>query len=103
MADTWWSKRFTGVLESYGLGARMQRGRRYARSGLVLSVDVTPGLLVAHIQASRRTPSVASHRSAAVPEHCWTQLDEATRSRSGSVARLLAAAVQPVHEAASDQ
>ncbi|HEX4976430.1 MAG TPA: hypothetical protein VFV40_01065, partial [Nocardioides sp.] len=46
MASTWWSKRFTDVLESYGLGTRMQRGRRYARAGQVLSIDVTPGLLV---------------------------------------------------------
>ena len=25
MASTWWSKRFTDVLESYGLGGRMTR------------------------------------------------------------------------------
>lgn len=33
MATMWWSRRFVEVLESYGLGARMQRGRRYARTG----------------------------------------------------------------------
>lgn len=93
MAATWWSKRFTEVLESYGLGARMQRGRRYARSGQVLSIDVTAGLLVAQIQGSRRTPYVASIRSAAVPEHCWTQLEQALRSRVGFAARLLAGEV----------
>ena len=27
MAASWWSQRFVDVLESYGLGARMQRGR----------------------------------------------------------------------------
>src|SRR3546814_9359687 len=100
MADTWWSKRFTGGLESYGLCAWMQRGRRCARSGQGLSVDVTPGLLVAQIQGSRRTPYVASIRSAAVPEHCWTQLEEALRSRVGFVARLLAGEVPPELEAA---
>src|SRR3546814_20658368 len=67
MADTWWSKRFTGVLESSGLGARMQLGRRYDRSGQVLSVDVTPGLLVAHIHGSRTTTYVASVRWAHAP------------------------------------
>lgn len=100
MADTWWSRRFTGVLESYGLGARMQRGRRYARSGQVLSVDVTPGLLVAQIQGSRRTPYVASIRSAAVPERCWEQLDHALRAQVGFVARLLAGEVPPELEGA---
>ena len=37
MAATWWSRRFVEVLESYGLGTRMQRGRRYARTGQVLT------------------------------------------------------------------
>ena len=46
MAASWWSQRFVEVLESYGLGTRMQRGRRYARQGQVLDVDVTPGLTV---------------------------------------------------------
>lgn len=93
MAATWWSKRFTEVLESYGLGARMQRGRRYARSGQVLSIDVTPGLLVAQIQGSRRTPYVASIRSAPVPDRAWQQLEEVVRARVGFVARLLAGEV----------
>ena len=35
LANQWWSQRFTAVLESYGLGPRMERGRRYARGGRV--------------------------------------------------------------------
>ena len=38
LANEWWSQRFTAVLESYGLGARMERGRRYARGGRVRMV-----------------------------------------------------------------
>jgi uncharacterized Zn finger protein len=53
MADTWWSKRFVDVLESYGLGGRMQRGRRYARQGQVMTLNVTPGLIAAQVQGSR--------------------------------------------------
>jgi len=35
MAGSWWSKRFTDVLESFGLGGRMARGRRsLASAGL---------------------------------------------------------------------
>lgn len=100
MAATWWSRRFTEVLESYGLGARMQRGRRYARSGQVLSIDVTPGLLVAQIQGSRRTPYVASIRSTPVPDRAWQQLEEVVRARVGFVARLLAGEVPDELEAA---
>lgn len=95
MADTWWSKRFVDVLESYGLGARMQRGRRYARSGQVLSVEVNPGLLVSQVQGSRRTPYVVTIRASQPTEVQWTKLGDAFRSRVGFVARLLAGEVPP--------
>jgi uncharacterized Zn finger protein len=93
MADTWWSRRFTDVLESYGLGTRMQRGRRYARSGQVLSIDVTPGLLVAQVQGSRRTPYLASIRAEPVAETAWEQLESVMQGRVGFAARLLAGEV----------
>jgi uncharacterized Zn finger protein len=95
MAATWWSKRFIEVLESYGLGTRMQRGRRYARSGQVLSLDVTPGLLVAQVQGSRRIPYVVSIHSTPPTEHAWSTLQEALQARVGFVARLLAGEVPP--------
>jgi uncharacterized Zn finger protein len=100
MASTWWSKRFTDVLESYGLGARMQRGRRYARAGQVLSIDVTPGLLVAQIQGSRPTPYLASIRATQPNEAAWERVELALRSRVGFVARLLAGEVPPDLETA---
>lgn len=93
MAETWWSRRFTDVLESYGLGTRMQRGRRYARAGQVLSIEVTPGLLVAQIQGSRRTPYLASIRADPVAETAWERLETAMQSRVGFAARLLAGEV----------
>lgn len=95
MADTWWSKRFIDVLESYGLGARMQRGRRYARAGQVLSLDVEPGLIAAQVQGSRRTPYVVTIQTSQPSEVQWRKLDDAFRSRIGFVARLLAGELPP--------
>lgn len=95
MATTWWSKRFVEVLDSYGLGARMQRGRRYARSGQVLSLEVTPGLLVAQVQGSRPTPYLVSVRAATPKDRAWTKLEEALRAKVGFVARLLDGEVPP--------
>ena len=37
-----------------------QRGRRYARQRQVVSLDVSPGLLTAQVQGSRRTPYVVT-------------------------------------------
>jgi hypothetical protein len=54
LASQWWSQRFTAVLEGYGLGPRMERGRRYARGGRVTDLIVKAGRLEARVQGSRR-------------------------------------------------
>jgi hypothetical protein len=95
MADSWWSQRFVDVLESYAVGGRLQRGRRYARAGQILSLDVQPGLLVSQVQGSRRTPYVVTVRAERPGAAQWRRLDEAFRSRVAFAARLLAGEVPP--------
>ena len=56
IGDTWWSQRFIAVLESFGIGSRLQRGKRYARTGQVLSMDVAAGQVKASVQGSRAKP-----------------------------------------------
>ena len=103
MALTWWSKRFVDVLDSYGLGTRMKRGRRYARSGQVLSLEVNPGLIAAQVQGSRRTPYLVSIRSKVPTDTAWAKLDEALTAKVGFVARLLAGEVPPeIEEVCTD-
>lgn len=55
-AKQWWAQRWLSVLEGFNLGARLQRGRTYARGGQVLGIDVTPGRVEARVQGSRRDP-----------------------------------------------
>jgi uncharacterized Zn finger protein len=93
MAQQWWSRRFVDMLESYGLGARMQRGRRYARMGQVLSVEVEPGLLAAQVQGSRATPYLTTIRLAEVTSAQWTAIETELAARVGLVASLLAGEV----------
>ena len=95
MAASWWSRRFVDVLESYGLGTRMQRGRRYARAGQVLSFDVQLGMLVAQVQGSRRTPYVVTVAAAQPSTEQWVSVDAVLASRVGFVARLLVGEVPP--------
>ena len=38
--ESWWAQRWIRVLESFNIGARLGRGRSYARSGQVLSIDI---------------------------------------------------------------
>jgi uncharacterized Zn finger protein len=93
MADTWWSRRFVEVLESYGLGARMQRGRRYARAGQVMSMDVSPGLVAAQVQGSRRTPYLVTVSVPTPTPQQWRGIDEALSARIGLAAAMLAGEV----------
>src|SRR4051794_20237353 len=90
MASTWWSKRFVAVLESYGLGGRMQRGRRYARTGQVLDLDVRPGVLSARVQGSRPDPYNVTIRLPEPTRRQWAAIESAMSHKVGFVARLLA-------------
>jgi uncharacterized Zn finger protein len=95
MAETWWSQRFVDVLESYGLGGRMERGRRYARRGQIVSLDVSPGLLDARVQGSRPDAYYATVELRPPTAHQWKNIDDVLRSRVGFAARLLAGEVPP--------
>ena len=93
MAEQWWSKRFVEVLDTYGLGGRMQRGRRYARTGQLRSFAVETGELRAEVQGSRRTPYEVTVRAPATSDAQWAQVDAALASRLKFAARLLAGEV----------
>ena len=53
IGETWWSRRFIDVLESYGMSGRLSRGRSYARAGQVLDFELTQGKVSARVQGSR--------------------------------------------------
>ena len=95
MAESWWSKRFVAVLDDYGLGARMQRGKRYARSGQLLSFEVRPGQLIAQVQGSRPTPYLVTVDARPPTQQQWAEVDAALASRVKFAARLLAGEVPP--------
>jgi uncharacterized Zn finger protein len=42
-ASRWWAKRWIETLERFNIGARLGRGRSYARQGQVLDIQITPG------------------------------------------------------------
>jgi len=102
MAATWWSQRFTDVLESYGLGGRMQRGRRYARTGQVLTLDVRTAVVAAQVQGSRRTPYLVTITLPEPSVAQWQAIDAAMAAKVGFVARLLAGEMPPDLEAVFD-
>lgn len=93
MAESWWSQRFVGVLESYGLGGRMQRGRTYARQGQVVALDVGPGVISAVVQGSRRHPYQVVVSFPLPTAAQWADIDEVLAASVAHVARLSAGEV----------
>ncbi len=51
-AETWWGKRWVQALESFRIGARLSRGKSYARRGQVLEIDIEKGFVAARVQGS---------------------------------------------------
>lgn len=52
-ASKWWGKRWIQALESFDIGARLSRGRSYARKGQVASLEIGKGGVSAEVQGSR--------------------------------------------------
>lgn len=102
MAASWWSGRFVEVLESYGLGGRMQRGRRYARAGQVLTLHVAAGEISGQVQGSRRRPYEVSIAVTEPTDEQWRHVEEAMKAKIGFVARLLGGEVPPDLEGVFD-
>jgi uncharacterized Zn finger protein len=90
IGDTWWSQRFIAVLESFGIGSRLQRGKRYARTGQVLAMDIGPGQVTASVQGSRTRPYRVFIEARSLSEFEWAAVESAMASNAAFVAPLLA-------------
>jgi uncharacterized Zn finger protein len=90
IGEHWWSRRFLEVLESFALGSRLTRGKNYARRGQVISLDVSPGVVTASVQGSRRTPYKVSIALPAFSELVWAKVEVTLAEQAIHSARLLA-------------
>jgi len=89
IGETWWSRRWIEVLESFNMGARLYRGRSYARQGQVISIDVQAGLATARVQGSRSKPYDVRIQLKPIPEKDWKKVTEAMASQAIFAAKLL--------------
>lgn len=90
IGETWWSRRFIEILESFDMGTRLTRGRRYARAGQVLELEVDPGAVTAQVQGSRRLPYDVRIGTLTLSSKDWARVEEVMASRSVFLAKLLA-------------
>jgi uncharacterized Zn finger protein len=87
---SWWARRWIAVLESFQIGARLGRGRSYARSGQVLAIDVGQGTVTARVQGSRPKPYEVSIQVKGLQNKEWDKLVKALGRQARFVAKLLA-------------
>jgi uncharacterized Zn finger protein len=90
IGESWWSRRFIAVLESFALGGRLARGRSYARAGQVLSLDITPGVVRSTVQGSRPDPYRVKITLKVVPPRTWDRIEASLAQQAIFAARLLA-------------
>lgn len=103
IGETWWSRRWIDVLESFDMGARLTRGRSYARKGQVMSIDVNPGLVRAKVQGSRATPYSVEITLKPMSGEEWKTVTRAMASKAIFAAKLLAGEMPPHIEEAFDE
>ena len=87
---SWWAKEWVRRLEAMGLKGRLGRGKNYAMSGQVVSMDIEGSRVVAKVQGTRPDPyeSTLGFRQPAGEAHA--RIVAAIRREPMLVARLLA-------------
>lgn len=88
--ETWWAKRWIATLESFNIGARLNRGRSYARSGQVLSIDIAKGEIKSKVQGSSPTPYKITIKLKQLDAKDWQKLTTALVSQAIFAAKLMA-------------
>ncbi len=97
--QTWWGRRWIDTLESFSIGARLGRGKSYARSGQVMFIDIEEGEVHSAVQGSRGSPYGLDIKMKAYSPTDWKTLAESLREQPFYVARLLAGEIPADFEA----
>ncbi len=93
--ESWWAKRWIQVLESFNIGARLGRGRSYARRGQVLSIEIEKGRVRAKVQGSRPKPYGVQIEIKPLSSADWKKLAKAFCHEAIYSAKLLAGEMPP--------
>jgi uncharacterized Zn finger protein len=88
--ESWWARRWISVLESFNIGARLGRGRSYARRGQVLSIEIDKGKINAEVQGSRPKPYDVKMAIKTLSAADWQRLAQALSREVIFTAKLLA-------------
>ena len=87
--NSWWAKRWIGVLENFDIGSRLARGRAYARTGQVIDISITAGHVAAKVQGSQTKPYTVTMVIQQLSQVEWQRVVQAVGAKALFVAQLL--------------
>ncbi|MFZ7112266.1 MAG: SWIM zinc finger family protein [Desulfatiglandales bacterium] len=102
-ATQWWGKRWLQVLESFNIGARLARGRSYARKGQVADLEIKKGEIRASVQGSRSGAYQVSIKLKRITPANWKKIAGAFAERPIFMTRMLAGEMPPHIEEIFDE
>ncbi|MEU8227016.1 SWIM zinc finger family protein [Kribbella sp. NPDC048915] len=86
---SWWAQAWVQAMEDTSLDAgQLQRGRRFANSGQVGTITVSPGRIAASVHAPEDTYESVVHVDV-LTEDEWRRFREQVAARAGHIAALL--------------
>ncbi len=89
IAEQWWSKRWISYLKSLNMGARLTRGKSYARKGQIISLDIVNGKVIAKVQGSYREPYTVEIKLKAILKSQWNKIIKLLASQAIYTSKLL--------------
>lgn len=92
---SWWATRWIEAMEQVMDKGRLQRGRRYARKGQVLSLEVGTGTVYAEVQGSRPIPYEVVLELETLTEAEWDSVINTLAEQPYFAAQLLAGEMPP--------
>jgi len=87
--ESWWARRWIAALESFNIGARLGRGRSYARRGQVLSIEIDKGKVSGKVQGSRPKPYDVKLQVKTLSASDWQKLAKVLSRQAIFSAKLL--------------
>ena len=90
IGQEWWGRQWVQALGDLGLDGRLQRGRRYARNGSVLMLEISHGITYAEVQGSQSSPYRVSINLKPLTATQWQQALDALSQQAIYAAKLLA-------------
>lgn len=91
IARSWWGKAWCANLEHYAdFESRLDRGKRYARTGAVIDLKIGKGKLSARVQGSRKTPYKLEIRISPLSEERCQEIIAACGRKVENLEKLLA-------------